>query len=171
MLCRSKAWIIDHLKAKQSPWISADQSIGDPFFPFVLGMPSMIYAWLRRNGIMLGFSYANHVNIHHILMFFRENGWNLECPLRPSNSWIYTLMVFHLLTGLHRKICEITSQNPMKTTDSLKSTPQCYGKMPAEVTMFDSQAPQEPVLKCAWSTVWALLPMKSPYVVSIKVYK
>ena len=127
MLCRSKAWIIDHLKAKQSPWISADQSIGDPFFPFVLGMPSMIYAWLRRNGIMLGFSYANHVNIHHILMFFRENGWNLECPLRPSNSWIYTLMVFHLLTGLHRKICEITSQNPMKTTDSLKSTPQCYG--------------------------------------------
>ena len=37
--------------------------------------------------------------------------------------------------------------------------------------MFDSQAPQEPVLKCAWSTVWALLPMKSPYVVSIKVNK
>lgn len=166
MLCRSKAWIIDHLKAKQSPWISADQSIGDPFFPFVLGMPSMIYAWLRRNGIMLGFSYANHVNIHHILMFFRENGWNLECPLRPSNSWIYILMVISW-----RACTETSVKSPARIPWKPLIRLNPHLSATAEVTMFDSQAPQEPVLKCAWSTVWALLPMKSPYVVSIKVYK
>lgn len=158
------------------PWV--DQSIGDPLSHLFLVCPPWFMVGLDAMVTMVGMIWWYIITIFVLPGDWLWN-WNLECPsiLSQFYSILFQAHSAHQILGFISRWCFISSwractqksvksparihQNPMKTTDSLKSTPQCYGKMPCEVTMFDSQAPQEPVLKCAWSTVWALLPMKS----------
>ena len=179
MLCRS------NLHGSLTTWRPSNLN-GDlrgpihwgPVFPFVLGMSSMIYGWLRRNGIMVGFYYGIIMYNHHIYVLPGE--WlEFGMPIYLV-SVLFQAHSAHQILGFISRWCFISSwractQKSVKSPARIPSKPlirlnphlsatkKCHLRWLPGPSRTSSEV-------CLEHSI-GILPMKSPYVVSIKVNK